>query len=74
VEHNLRALLAVAISGASCRGFELGGSWAAFRSPIDRAETVSNRPWRCSTPSGRQFEEIRFQSHNLSVRKERASQ
>ena len=31
MEHNLRALLAVAISGASCRGFELGGSWAAFR-------------------------------------------
>ena len=56
MDHNLQALLAVAISGAFSRGVGLGSAavgppFAKRRSPIDRAETVSNRPWRCSVDS-----------------------
>lgn len=69
MDHNLQALLAVAISGALCR---VAWVWAVElpfskrRSPIDRAENQL-AIGRGVVPS--QFEEKRFQSHNLSVGK-----
>ena len=49
MDHNLQALLAVAISGAVPRGVGLGSAlveppFSERRSPIDRADRVCNGP------------------------------